>query len=232
MDLDAVLLASARLTDPRLAAPDRMWLYIYQGIAFDRMGRREKAVDAYGRARDLHPHPVAMEGLERPVRNLRHITNFEEHHHASSASSLPTNRELYAARMGEDRARYGSETFDRIEELYQVSNREQNTPIARAALQELLSHYPESNRAGCGALYLAQWEPEATRTDMLRAVIEQHADAIYGDGVQVGAYATFQLAELIDSEAERDRLVAVLRQRWPAAVDHDGQALAARVVSH
>lgn len=231
MDLDAVLLARARLTDPRLTAPERMWLYIYEGIGLDRMGRRDKALEAYGRARDLNPHPVAVQGIEAPVRNLRHISDFEARHGAPAASSRP-NQALYVARMEADRARYGSETFGRIEELYQVSNRERNTPVARAALQEVLSHYPESNRAGCGALYLAQWEPEATRADRLRAVIEQHADAIYGDGVQVGAYATFQLAELTDSAAERDRLLADLRQRWPDAVDHDGHALAARVASH
>ena len=58
---------------------------------------------------------------------------------------------------------------------------------------------------------------------------EQHADAMYGDGVQVGAYATFLLASAVDSEDERTRLLGDLQQRWPDAVDHSGRLLATRM---
>ena len=225
---DAYLLARARLAEPsNLSAPDRMWLSIYEGLALDRMERRDEALAAYARARDIHAHPMALAGLERPLVYLRHLADFEKRH-ARAPRDRPF-RGLYEARMSSDVERYGRETAARIEDRYQVANRERSTEASRTALEEVIRDYPDSNRAGCGALYLAQWARGAEREARLTAVIRDHADAIYGDGVQVGAYATFLLARETKSENERAQLLDQLQRRWPDAIDHSGQPLSSRL---
>lgn len=227
MNDDALLLARARLAQFNAhSGPERMWLHIYEGIALDRQSQRDGAVAAYTAARALHPHPVAVGGIDAPILNLRHIKDFEERH--ASQPNAHTHRAVFTARMQLDRDRYGEEGVQRIEELYQVSNKQPRTDVARATLEELLRSFPDSNRAGCGALYLAQWAALPQRADLLREVAARHADAIYGDGVQVGAYATWQLAHLVESDEERERLLAELDRRWPDAVDHAGQPLRKR----
>jgi hypothetical protein len=165
---------------------------------------------------------VALRGIEAPLLDLRHLDDFDQRH---GLSTTAPNRDLFEARMAADRERYGADLVAEIETLYQVADGRHDTLASRTAVETLLRDYPESNRAGCGLLYMAQWESGERKEELLRAAIAEHGDAIYGDGVQVGAYATYQLAGVVEDDEEREALLAGLRERWPDAVDHRGRRL-------
>ena len=85
-----------------------------------------------------------------------------------------------------------------------------------------------ANRVGCALLYLGQVaEGEEAETYLGRAITD-YSDSIYGDGVQVGAYARLSLAHH-HAQAGRDEearsLLQEIRDGYPYAVDHSGNPL-------
>ena len=85
-----------------------------------------------------------------------------------------------------------------------------------------------SNRVGCSLLYLGRFGPGDEAEPWLRRAVEDHSDALYGDGVQVGAYARYELAALMRRRGRYSAaasLDADLTKRWPDAVDHAGVPL-------
>jgi hypothetical protein len=149
----------------------------------------------------------------------------------STPPSPPTLEMLRARaqeRMRQDLTIYSREDLRALEELYQTANRDLRGPQAKDILQRVVKDYPKSNRAGSAILYLAQMSSGAEREAYLKTAIEAHGDAWYGDGVQVGAFARAQLAnvyvaagKLTEAKALADEIV----ERFPGAVDHRGQPL-------
>src|SRR5260221_2550411 len=103
-------------------------------------------------------------------------------------------RERFEKKMAQDRDKYTQEQLRDAENLYQIANQKWGSPEASESLQTMIKKYPDINRAGCATLYVAQKSEGDERAGYLRDCIEKFNDCVYGDGVQVGAYARFLLA--------------------------------------
>lgn len=131
-------------------------------------------------------------------------------------------------RMKQDLAIYSEKDLRDLEALYQSANRNLRAPEAPGILQQVISKYPKSNRAGSAVLYLAQMTSGDERERYLKQAIADHSDTWYGDGVQVGAFARAQLAAFYSAHgrpAEAAALAQEVADRFPGAVDHNGRPL-------
>lgn len=149
-------------------------------------------------------------------------------------AALATIRNQARARMRADTKNLTQTQLEEIEQLYQPSNdrAQRGTPAVKASLDKLIATYPNSNRAGCAVLYLAQWAQGSDREQLLKDAAEKHGDAFYGDGCQVGPYALFQLAAHYAETGAADKATATyeaLRTKHPTAIDHGGQTLASQI---
>ena len=106
------------------------------------------------------------------------------------------NRAKARERMRRDQELYSPQQIQEIESLYQVANQKWQTEAARKSLQTLVEKYPKANRTGCALLYLGQMTHGDGQVAYLEQAIADHSDCFYGDGVQVGAYARFLLAQV------------------------------------
>ena len=131
-------------------------------------------------------------------------------------------------RMRQDRGKYSPEVLGEVEELYQTANREWRSPAAKAAMEKLIDEYPDLNRTGCATMYLGQMSQGEERVDYLTKAMTDFADCYYGDGVNVGAYATYYLACYDWQEGRYDeaqKLIDKIKTQYPDAIDHRGRAL-------
>jgi TolA-binding protein len=144
-------------------------------------------------------------------------------------------RVKFERRMAEDREKYSQEQLREAENLMGVADQHFGSAEASEALQTLLKNYPTSNRAGCAALYVAQTSEGDGRLQSLRECIEKYNNCFYGDGVQVGAYARFLLAEDYRNQGEERKAAALyseIRSRYPDALDHRGNLLVDGMKAH
>ena len=131
-------------------------------------------------------------------------------------------------RMRQDLAIYSQQDLKALEELYQSANRDLKSPEAKGILEQVVSKYPNSNRAGSAILYLAQMSSGPEREGYLKKAIQEHGDTWYGDGVQVGAFARAQLAVFYGVQGrtvEGQALAKEVVEKFPGAVDHSGRPL-------
>jgi hypothetical protein len=143
--------------------------------------------------------------------------------------SLEALRAKAQERMALDRNLLSSDELRALESLYQSANRDLRSPDAKAKLTEVVRRFPQSNRAGCATLYLAQLSESAEREEYLKSAIAKYGNSWYGDGVQVGALARAQLAATYANAGRLDeaqKLAEQLRLQFPGAVDHSGARLA------
>lgn len=132
------------------------------------------------------------------------------------------------ARMRQDRGKYSPEVLGEVEQLYQTANKDWRSPAAVAALEKLVSEYPDLNRTGCATMYLGQMTQGPERVDYLTRAMTDFSDCYYGDGVNVGAYATYYLACHHLQEGNREdaqKLIDKINTDYPDAIDHHGRAL-------
>ena len=137
-------------------------------------------------------------------------------------------RERFDKKMAQDQAKHTPEQLREAEGLYQVANQKWGTPEATASLQALIKKYPDVNRTGCAMLYMAQKSQGDERARYLQECIEKFNDCFYGDGVQVGAYARWLLAEDYRSQGEKEKAAALrdeIKAQYADAVDHSGKLL-------
>jgi hypothetical protein len=131
-------------------------------------------------------------------------------------------------RMKQDLAIYSEKDFRALEDLYQSANKDLRAPEARGILEQVVSKYPKSNRAGSAMLYLAQITSGDERETFLKRAIADHGDCWYADGVQVGAFARAQLAVFYSAHGKTSEAKALAKEvadRFPGAVDHNGRPL-------
>lgn len=141
----------------------------------------------------------------------------------------PSLRDRFRARMAQDRSNYSEEQLREIERLYQTANQQWNSPEAQSSLRKLVETYSQANRTGCAVLYLGQMSDGADKERYLKQAAGDFADCWYGDGVQVGAYARFTLANYYQQQGKNDeaaRLFSEIREHYPDAVNHKGRPLA------
>lgn len=137
-------------------------------------------------------------------------------------------RERFDKKMAEDRAKYTMEQLREAEQLYQVANQKWGTPEASESLQSMIKKFPDINRTGCALLYVAQRSEGDERVSYLKQCIEKFNGCFYGDGVQVGAYARFLLADYFSGKGEQEKaaaLYAELKTQYADAIDHSGKLL-------
>lgn len=137
-------------------------------------------------------------------------------------------RQMFNARMQKDLDKYSREQLREIEQLYQVANQNWKTQEAQDSLKKLIEQYGDANRTGCAVLYLGQMSEGQQREEYLKRAYEKHGDCMYGDGVQVGAYARYLLANEYARQGKRadaQRLFDEIKKNYPDAVDHQGKPL-------
>jgi len=148
----------------------------------------------------------------------------------TAGSSRTTLQAQARERMQKDSQTFTPEQLREIETNYQVANRQWNTPEAKQSLEKLIQKYSNANRTGCAVLYLGQMSTGNDKEKYLKQAAEKYSDCFYGDGVQVGAFAHFCLAEhyrQIGKTAEANQQLQVLREKFPNAIDHQGRPLGA-----
>jgi len=123
------------------------------------------------------------------------------------------------------------------EEIYQkiatlMKSKQGSALQAEALWLQLRDNYPDDNRVGCGALYLARMYHRSGQNskaaDMYRITIRSYYDHRYGDGTQVGPYAKYQYSLLLESWGRKSEARALLQSivRDDAdALNHAGQRL-------
>ena len=168
-----------------------------------------------------------VRSLEERVARLEGPAPAQEANARSPAAPVDL-RTRVRQRFELDQTLHGPEELREIERLYQVANRQWDSPESQASLKQLIGKYPKANRTGCALLYLGQMASGQEKEQYLEQAIANFGDCYYGDGVQVGAYARFHLANH-RMETGRAGEAAVLfdeiRNDYPDAVNHKGRLL-------
>jgi len=137
-------------------------------------------------------------------------------------------REKFERRSELDQKKYTQEQLMEAEKLYMVANQKWGSPEVVESLQTMIKKYPDINRTGCATLYLAQLSQGDESARYLQDCIEKYNDCYYGDGVQVGAYARFLLAENYRNKGEKEKAEALckeIKDNYSDSIDHRGQLL-------
>jgi hypothetical protein len=136
-------------------------------------------------------------------------------------------------RIRQERERYSEAEVQDIEARYSLAHAS-GLPVpmlrrdAAPLLLELIAAYPESNRAGCAMVELAQLSAGDAREHYLKEAIARYSDAWFEKGVQVGAIARARLAihyAYLNRFAEADQLTRQLVEQFPGAIDPSGAPL-------
>jgi hypothetical protein len=142
------------------------------------------------------------------------------------------NMQLARARMAEDKKRFKAKDIAAAEDMYQKAARNVMNATSTILLKGVVSEYSQLNRAGCAQLYLARHAGDAEKETLLLDCIRRFSNCYYGDGIQVGPYAMFSLAQYyrdFGREEESEKLAARIRKECAAANDHEGRLLVSRL---
>jgi len=146
------------------------------------------------------------------------------------ADSKATDRkEVIRKRFEEDRKTYSIDELREIEKLYQVANKQWNTPEAKESLKKLIEKFPKANRTGCAVQYMGQMSAGEEKEKYLKLAIKDFGDCYYGSGVQIGAYARLYLGYYYKEKGQDKEAKALfdeIRKDYPDAVSHKGKRLA------
>lgn len=168
-----------------------------------------------------------IKSLEDRVSKLEEIISCKENNGQSRQKSLELS-ERVKKRFEQDQATYTKEELMEVERLYQVANKEWNSPEAKVCLKALIEKYPKANRTGCALQYLGQMSSGEEKEKYLKQAIEDFSDCYYGSGVQVGAYARLYLADYYQKNGRKDEASALyeeIRKDYPDAINHKGRLL-------
>ena len=137
-------------------------------------------------------------------------------------------RERFEKKMAQDQDKYTLEQLREAEDLYLVASRNSGSSKGSESLETMIKKYPNVNRSGCATLDVAEGSRGDERAKYLQDCIEKYNDCFYGDGVQVGAYARFLLAQDYRSKGEEKKAEALsteIKTKYADAIDHGGKLL-------
>jgi hypothetical protein len=137
-------------------------------------------------------------------------------------------RERFDRRRELDRKKYTDEQLTEAENMYQAADRKWGTPECIEGLKQMLDKYPDINRSGCALLDLAVNTTGSESEKYLKDCMQKYDDCYYGDGVQIGAFARFYLADYYDKTGENEKAEALrkeIKDHYSDAIDHHGQLL-------
>lgn len=135
-------------------------------------------------------------------------------------------------RMRKDSTVYTHDQLREIENLYQVANRKWGSQEGQNSLKQLIEKFDKANRTGCALLYLGQMSKGKEKVKYLRKAIDDFSDCYYGDGVQVGAYARYVLANYYKESGQDKQAAKLFKEignKYPDAIDHRGLLLSDQI---
>lgn len=145
-------------------------------------------------------------------------------------------KKYFLERQSQDRANFSPLILRELEDVYQIANLKAKTPEAQASLEKLIQdpRFEKTNRYGCALIYLATIPGVINDEELLKKAIDEYSDCWYGDGVNVGAYATYLLGDYYHGLANKERAkqyFSQLKTKFPDAIGHAGQILADKIPS-
>ena len=111
-------------------------------------------------------------------------------------------RERFDRRRELDLKKYTREQLTEAENMYAAAESKWNSPEYSESVKQMVQKFPDANRAGCLLLEFAQNTTGPDSEKCFKDCIEKYNDCYYGDGVQVGAYARFWLADYYSKTKE------------------------------
>ena len=151
---------------------------------------------------------------------------------AETSAQKPEDAEItalrakVAARAKADVDEYGRDGVRAIEMAYRAYSRSKD--VDNEHLRTLIEKYPKANRTGCAVMYAGQRAQGSDDGKWFRLAMEKYADCMYGDGVQVGAYARLYLAGYLESKGKKDeakKLRDEILKLYPDARTHRGRKM-------
>jgi beta-lactamase regulating signal transducer with metallopeptidase domain len=127
-----------------------------------------------------------------------------------------------------DRQKYTPEQLVKAEEMMATADRQFGSAACIETLKQMVEKFPNANRAGCALLYLAQSTTGPESEKYFMDCIQKYDDCYYGDGVRVGAFARFCLANYYNATNEDKKAEALykeIKDNYSDAIDHNGQLL-------
>ncbi len=167
-------------------------------------------------------HEMKASTLSTLTASLLTMIGFAEPPNSTSQQAAAQQRAIADKRV------YSENQLREIESLYQVANKRGNTPEAMDSLKKLVEKYTKANRTGCAVLYLGQMSVGEKKETYLKQAIRDFGDCYYGDGVQVGAFARFCLANYYREQGKEESAIALfdeIRNNYPNAITHQGKSL-------
>ena len=131
------------------------------------------------------------------------------------------------ARIQKDRELYGVDGLREIEITYRAYSKSKDADNEH--LQTLIKKFPKANRTGCAVMYAGQRSRGTDDGKWFRLAMESYGDCFYGDGAQVGAYARFYLAGLLERKGDKagaEKLRREILELYPDALTHRGRKMA------
>jgi hypothetical protein len=152
-------------------------------------------------------------------KNKQPKANFEKE------SRLTYYKEFYDLRVSDDKKIFSLEQLAQIESQYKMANKKINSPEAIIRLDSLVNNekYKGANRIGCALLYLGQMSTDDRKEKYLLKAKSEYSNSWYGDGVNVGAYATYELYfyyKYIGNENEAKKYRTELLHKYSDYIDH------------
>jgi beta-lactamase regulating signal transducer with metallopeptidase domain len=196
------------------------------------MGLVSVGCDVNSKKNDQH-----IQALEAKVAELEHKLDQMQ----SAPQQLTPEQQQGQKRMqsyrGRFQQRYGLDVRTHteakvveVENAYQVIIRNFGSPECIEAHKKFIKKYPGFNRTGCALSELAGMSqitsPEAEQC--YQECIQKYDDCYWGDGVQVGPFARFGLANYYKNTEQNDKAEALyteIKDNYPDSIDHSGQLL-------
>jgi beta-lactamase regulating signal transducer with metallopeptidase domain len=138
------------------------------------------------------------------------------------------SRERFDRRRELDRQKYTQEQLAKAEEMMATADRQFGSAACIETLKQMVEKFPNANRAGCALLYLAQSTTGPESEGYFMDCIQKYDDCYYGDGVRIGAFARFCLANYYNATNEDEKAEALykeIKDNYSDAIDHNGQLL-------
>ncbi|OVE76330.1 hypothetical protein BVX97_01475 [bacterium E08(2017)] len=145
-----------------------------------------------------------------------------------SSQTRDYQRSKARSKIKEDSNTYSQQELEEIEELYQVARDRWGTNVGKASLKKLIAKYGKANMTGCAVLDLGLMSSGRDKEKYLNQAINGYSDSFYPDGVQVGAYARFQLALHHKSQGDDEKAQTLFDEvidKYPNAIDPRGRYL-------
>ncbi|MGI9241437.1 MAG: M56 family metallopeptidase, partial [Verrucomicrobiales bacterium] len=155
------------------------------------------------------------------------VAQLEEELRGKSVSDQRRERNVARSRerVAADVARIGAAAVHEAELLYQAAKKMVAPDEVEAAMAPLFERFPASNRAGCGALFLARMKGGGAREDLLLQCADEWGDCYFLDGTSVGGMARLYLShDHAGTPAGRARL-GELQAEFADAIDFSGTSL-------